>query len=106
MSANAKVQAGAVVWSLVVAVVITGLVHAMAFNLPDWMSARASRQASALENSVAKFSETWMGNAFVYAGIVAGVSFLLAFPFFLWRFSATARNPAATVANPNGSGAG
>ena len=106
MSAKAKAQVGAVLWSLVVAVIVTAIVHALAFNLPDWMSARASRQASSFEKMAARFSEAWMANAFVLAGAVAAVSFVVVLPIFLWRVSVGARRAAATVSTLTGSGAG
>jgi hypothetical protein len=104
VSAKANAKVGAVLWSLVVAVVVTAIVHALALNLPDWMSARASRQASSFEKTAARFSEAWTANAFVLAGAVAAVSFIVVLPLFLWRASVTARR--ATVSTPTGSGAG
>lgn len=104
MNAKANAQAGAFLWSLVAAVVITGVVHAVAFNLPDWLSARDSRQAGAFEKFASRFCEAWMANAFVWAGIVAAVSFAIVLPLLLWRASAGARR--LTAASPGGSDAG
>lgn len=104
MNAKARAQAGAFLISLVVAVVVTGIIHALAFNLPDWLSARGSRQAGSFEKLVSRFSEAWMANAFMWAGIVAGATFVIVLPLLLWRTSASARR--STASTPSGSGAG
>jgi hypothetical protein len=104
MSIKARAQAAAVLWSLVVAVVVTGIVHALAFNLPDWLSARSSREAGSFEKFASRFSEAWMANAFVWAGLIAAVTIAFILPLLLWRASVTARR--ITAANPSGSGAG
>jgi hypothetical protein len=86
------------------AVVVTGIVHALAFNLPDWLSARGSREAGSFEKSVNRFSEAWMANAFMWAAVVAAITFIIVLPLLLWRASAHARR--ATASTPSGSGAG
>src|SRR5215212_5926872 len=103
MSAKARAQAGAILISLIVAVVVTGIVHVLAFNLPDWLSSRGSRQAGSFEKLVSRFSEAWMANAFMWAGVVAAATFVIILPLLLWRASANARR--ATASNPSGSGA-
>jgi hypothetical protein len=103
VNAKSRAQAGAFLWSLVVAVTITGIVHALAFNLPDWYSARSSREAGSFEKIASRFSEAWMANAFMWAGLVAAVSFVVVLPLLLWRASTASR---VTAASPVGSDAG
>jgi hypothetical protein len=104
MNAKARAQAGAFLLSLVVAVVVTGIVHALAFNLPDWLSARGSRQAGSFEKFVNRFSEAWMANAFMWAAVGAAATFVIILPLLLSRASASTRR--ATASTPSGSGAG
>ena len=104
MNAKVPAQMGAFLTSLVVAVVVTGIAHCSALLLPDWLSARGSRHAGSFEKLVSRFSEAWMANAFMWAGVVAAATFVIILPLLLWRASASARR--ATASTPSGSGAG
>jgi ABC-type spermidine/putrescine transport system permease subunit I len=104
VNTKAKAQASAFLWSLVIAVAVTALVHAVAFNLPDWYSARASRTASSFEKVASRFSAIWMDNAFMWAGVVAAITFIIALPLLLWRASASARRLTAATPARNDAG--
>jgi len=104
VNTKAKAQVSAFLWSLVVAVAVTGVVHALAFNLPDYYSSRSSRDAGSFEKFASRFSAAWMDNAFVWAAVVAGVTFIVVLPLLLWRASANARR--VTASTSPGSGAG
>jgi hypothetical protein len=103
VNAKTKARSDAVLWSIVVAVLITGGVHALAMMLPDWFSARSSRNASSFEKFASRFSEVWLANAFVLAAIVAVVCFVIVLALLLWR--ATAAQRRVTAASQAGSGA-
>jgi ABC-type sulfate transport system permease subunit len=97
VKARTKSRSDALLWSVVAAVLITGCVHALAITLPNWFSARSSRQASSFEKFATHFSQTWLDNAFVLAAVVAGISFVIVFSLLLWR---------VTVSSRRGNGAG
>ena len=89
MSKGKTTRAEALLWSVIVAVVITGAVHAAAMKLPDWFSARGVKQSN-LEAAAARFSEYWLMNALWLAGIVALVTCVIAFAL-LYRFKSSTR---------------
>ena len=91
MKGHKKSAADAVLWSFLVAVVVTGAVHALALTLPNSLSAGSARQMSAFEQFAHKFSETWLVNVVPLAAAVAVGSFLLALPLFLLRVKASNR---------------
>jgi hypothetical protein len=96
-----KSWADAVLWSFLVAVVVTGAVHALALTLPNMLSAGSARQMSGFERFAHKFSETWLVNVGVLAAAVAGGSFLLSLPLFLARVrAANRRDSGAELAPP------
>ena len=77
-------------WSVIIAVVITGAIHAAATTLPDWFSAR-NVKGSNLEALAAGFSEYWLMNALWLAGIVTFVAALIVFAAFSWRLKSSNR---------------
>jgi hypothetical protein len=66
-------RAEVLLWSVIIAVAITSVVHAAAMVLPDWFSGQGAKQ-SPLENAVARFSEYWLMNAQWLAAAVAAVA--------------------------------
>ena len=80
-----------------VAVIITGIAHALAVVLPDQLSKGAARQASSFEKMANRFSEYWLINATWLAALVAIISFAIVFALLLMR---------AKSASPPGNGAG
>jgi len=83
-------RAEALLWSLIIAVVITGAVHAAAMLLPDWFSARQTRQSS-MEATATRFSEYWLMNALWLGGVVAFACFALVFAVMCWRAKSSSR---------------
>jgi len=94
----------AVLWSLLVAVLVTGIVHGLAVVLPDQLSAGAARQMSSFEKFVNRFSEYWLTNVTWLAALVAVLSFALVLPLLLRRAKSASRRDsgAAPVAPPPG----
>ena len=81
----------AVLWSFLAAVAITGLVHALAVTLPNWLSAGAARQMSSFEKFANRFSEYWLIHVVWLAIAVAVLSFALVLPLLLMRARASSR---------------
>jgi hypothetical protein len=80
----------ALLWSIIISVVITGAVHAAATLLPDWFSARHTRQ-SALEATAVRFSEYWLMNALWLGGVMAVACFVIVFAVMCLRAKSSSR---------------
>jgi hypothetical protein len=80
----------ALLWSVIIAVIVTGAVHAVATLLPDWFSARHTRQ-SAFEATAVRFSEYWLMNAAWLGGVLAVTCFAVVFAAMCLRAKSSSR---------------
>ena len=84
MNKGKTTRAEALLWSVILGVIITGAVHAAAMILPDWFSSRNVKQ-SALEGTVARFSEFWLMNALWLGGGLVFMASAVVFALLSWR---------------------
>ena len=84
MNKGKTTRAEALLWSVILGVIITGAVHAAAMILPDWFSSRNVKQ-SALEGTVARFSEFWLMNALWLGGGLVFMASAVVFALLAWR---------------------
>ncbi len=96
MNNSKTTRAEALLWSLIIAVIITGAIHAAATTLPDWFSARNTKQ-SAAESAAARFSEYWLTNALWLGGVVVLISFAIVFALMSWRLKSSSRPGSGAV---------
>ena len=71
-------RAEALLWSVIIAAILTGGVHAAAMVLPDWITGHGARQ-SAVESAVTRFSEYWLMNAVWLGGATAAIACVVMF---------------------------